>query len=86
MPVITGAAEYPKNLKEKMIELGINVDALDALKLAKQAGFSKAANIVLMGRCSNYFDFGEDEWIDAIKNTVKEEFFELNKNNNIFKN
>lgn len=79
MPVITGVAEYPKNLKEKMIELGINVDALDALKLAKQAGFSKAANIVLMGRCSNYFDFGEDEWIDAIKNTVKEEFFELNK-------
>ena len=31
MPVITGAAEYPENLVEKMEALGIKVDAMDCL-------------------------------------------------------
>ena len=34
MPVITGAAEYPENLVEKMEALGIKVDAMDCLSLA----------------------------------------------------
>ena len=31
MPVITGAAQYPENLIEKMEALGIKVDAMDCL-------------------------------------------------------
>ena len=38
MPVITGAAEYPADLVEKMRAAGAEVDALDALKLAEEAG------------------------------------------------
>ena len=34
---------------------GINVDALDALSLAQEAGSSKAVNLVLMGRLSRHF-------------------------------
>ena len=56
MPVITGAAQYPENLIEKMEALGIKVDAMDCLSLAEEAGSSKAVNIVLMGRLSKYFD------------------------------
>ena len=56
MPVITGAAQYPENLIEKMQAAGVQVDAMDCLKLAKEAGSSKAVNIVLMGRLSKYFD------------------------------
>ena len=56
MPVITGAAQYPSNLVNKIKELGVNICAFDALKLAEEAGSSKAVNFVLMGKLSEYFD------------------------------
>ena len=80
MPVIIGAAQYPQNLLEKMREAGLDVDALDALSLAEAAGSSKAVNIVLMGHLSRYFDFTEQEWMDAIGQSVPAKFLELNKN------
>ena len=79
MPVITGAAEYPQNLVEKMQAAGLDVDALDALKLAEEAGSSKAVNIVLMGRLSRYFDIPESEWHAAIEKSVPPKFLELNQ-------
>ncbi len=79
MPVIIGAQEYPENLVEKIKNLGIKLDALDALSLAEQAGSSKAVNIVLMGRLSKLFDFTEQEWLNAIEQSVPEKFLELNK-------
>jgi len=79
MPVITGAAEYPENLVAKMEQAGIAVDAFDALKLAEEAGSSKAVNIVLMGYLSKYFDFTLEEWMTAIEQSVPAKFLELNK-------
>ncbi|MBP9989447.1 MAG: indolepyruvate oxidoreductase subunit beta [Ruminococcus sp.] len=79
MPVITGAAEYPSDLVKKMASLGINIDAIDALCLAQQAGSPKAVNLVLMGRLSKYFDFTQEEWMEAIEQSVPEKFLELNK-------
>ena len=79
MPVITGVAEYPQNLAEKMRDKKIEIDAFDALSLAEEAGSSKAVNIVLMGRLSNYFDASVDEWMRAIEESVPEKFLEMNK-------
>lgn len=79
MPVITGAAEYPQGLAEKMSALDIKVDIMDALSLAEQAGSSKAVNLVLMGRLSKYFDFPEEAWQKAIDACVPEKFLELNR-------
>ena len=79
MPVIIGAAEYPENLTEKMAAAGIDVDALDALSLAEEAGSTKAVNIVLMGHLSRNFDFTEEEWLTAIEQSVPAKFLELNK-------
>lgn len=79
MPVITGAAQYPENLIEKMEELGILVDAMDCLSLANEAGSSKAVNIVLMGRLSKYFDIPVEKWEKAIEACVPPKFLELNK-------
>ncbi len=79
MPVITGAAEYPEGLVDKMKEAGADVDAMDALGLASKAGSSKATNIVLMGRFSNYFkDITKEEWLKAIEECVPQKFLELN--------
>lgn len=79
MPVITGAAEYPENLEEKMSSEGFKVDALDCLSLAQKAGTAKAVNIVLMGRLSKYMDFSEEAWMSAIEKLVKPQFLEVNK-------
>jgi len=79
MPVIIGAAEYPENLLEKMTAAGLDVDALDALTLAEEAGSSKAVNLVLMGRLSKYFDIPAEEWIAAIEASVPPKFLEMNK-------
>ena len=80
MPVITGAAQYPAGLVEKMESLGAKVDAMDCLSLAEQAGSAKAVNIVLMGRLSRYFDeIPVEKWQKAIEECVPAKFLELNQ-------
>lgn len=79
MPVITGAAEYPEELVEKMKKTGAKVDAFDALKLAEEAGSAKAVNLVLMGRLAKYFNISDKAWENAIDQTVPEKFIELNE-------
>ena len=79
MPVITGAAAYPGELSEQMKQTGAKVDAFDALSLAEQAGSSKAVNIVLMGRLSQYFSLSEAAWLKALEESVPPKFLELNK-------
>lgn len=79
MPVIAGAAVYPENLVEKLSALDANVDAFDALSLAEEAGSSKAVNLVLMGRLAKYFDFTDEEWMDAIEHSVPPKFLEMNR-------
>ena len=79
MPVITGAMEYPKDLIAKLETTGVKVDAMDCLKLANEAGSSKAVNIVLMGRVSKYFDISVEKWQKAIEECVPAKFLELNQ-------
>ena len=49
------------------------------LKLAEEAGSSKAVNIVLMGRLSHYFDLSEEAWMKSLEACVPPKFLELNK-------
>lgn len=79
MPVITGAAAYPENLLEKMRALGVKADAVDTLELSRQAGNTKTANIVLMGRLSKYFDFSEETWQEALSACIAPRFLEMNR-------
>ena len=79
MPVIIGAAQYPEKLVEKMQEAGADVDAIDALSLAMEAGSPKAVNLVLMGRLSKYFDAPVEAWMKALEECVPPKFLEMNK-------
>ena len=72
MPVITGAAEYPENLIEKMKAAGADIDDMDALSLAM--------DIVLMGRVSRYFpEISEEAWLASLEACVPPKFLEMNK-------
>lgn len=79
MPVITGAMEYPANLVAKIQGKGIDILALDALKLAQEAGSVKAINIVLIGVLSNSLPFEETVWQKALEECVPPKFLEINK-------
>lgn len=79
MPVITGAAEYPENIIEKLKSSGADVTAVDALSLAEQAGNPKASNVVLMGVVSAKTDFDDKLWQDALEQCVPPKFLELNQ-------
>ena len=79
MPVITGATTYPDELVRKMQAAGADVEAFDALSVAEAAGSPKAVNIALMGRLSKFFDFTEEEWLQAIRDSVPPKHIALNE-------
>ena len=79
MPVITGAAEYPHDALDILSGKGVDIDCMDALSLALEAGSSKAVNIVLMGRLSKSLQIDEEKWLEAIEQTVAPKFAEMNK-------
>ena len=78
MPVITGAMEYPEGIVEKLSQKA-DVLAVDALKLATEAGSAKAVNVVLIGVLSKIMDIPEAAWLEALEATVPARFLELNK-------
>ena len=78
MPVVTGVAEYPKDILGKVREQGVKVAALDALGMAEEAGSSKAVNVVLIGAMAKKLDLPKEVWIDTIKETVPSKFIDMN--------
>ena len=79
MPVITGAAQYPEGILEKIRAAGANVLAIDAMALAVEAGSPKAVNVVLLGLLSKHLPFDEAVWQQAMNEVVPPKFLELNR-------
>ncbi len=77
MPVITGAMEYPNEIQSKL-EKKINLQTVDAVKLAKEAGNIKAVNVVLIGVMAKSTDIAYEKWVETIKTTVPPKFLDVN--------
>ena len=77
MPVITGAAQYPQDIVGKISEKA-DITAIDALSLAKEAGNSRAVNVVLIGLMAKNTEIPYERWIETIKTTVPPKFLESN--------
>ncbi len=77
MPVITGAAEYPEDIEKKLANK-VELTAVDALSLAKEAGSIKAVNVVLIGLLAKNTSISYEDWIKTIKETVPPKFLEIN--------
>lgn len=77
MPVITGAAEYPDGIIEKL-QASADTVSLDALSLAQKAGSIKAVNVVLIGVLAKSTDIPKEAWLETIKATVPEKFLDVN--------
>ena len=77
MPVITGAADYPADILGKL-DAAVDLTAVDALALAKQAGSIKAVNVVLIGLMAKSTSIPYESWIETVKTTVPPKFLEIN--------
>ena len=77
MPVITGAAKYPEGIIDTL-SAKIDLTALDALEIAKQAGNTKAVNVVLMGVMASNTNIPYETWINAVRACVPAKFLEVN--------
>jgi indolepyruvate ferredoxin oxidoreductase beta subunit len=78
MPVLTGATGYPEGICEKIKEMGIKVDAMDALAMAKEAGSALAVNVVLIGRLAATLNLPKKSWLEAVKESVKPSLLDIN--------
>lgn len=79
MPVITGAAQYPKNVEGTVRQYFPDAVFVDALSLAQEAGSVKAVNTVLVGVLAKYVGIDKDVWLRAIRAVVKPQFAQMNE-------
>ena len=79
MPVVMGAAEYPEGIINALKAAGADVEEIDALPMAVEAGTAKAVNVVLIGAMAkNMQSVSKEKWLDALKTSVPSKFLELN--------
>ena len=74
MPVVTGAAEYPQGIEEKLPGTGV-----DALTLALEAGNSKAANSVMLGALCKKMGLDREVFEQALLSGIPPKTVEMNK-------
>lgn len=79
MPVVLGQVDYPAKADEIITSSAGKVVSFDALKIAEEAGSSKAVNVVLLGAASKALPFTTEQWMDVIEKYVKPKFVDLNK-------
>ncbi|MBO5409859.1 MAG: indolepyruvate oxidoreductase subunit beta [Clostridia bacterium] len=78
MPVVIGTTEYPDGVIDAVKAAGADVQAIDALALAVEAGTAKAVNVVLIGAMAKSMPLDKEIWIKALKESVPAKFLELN--------
>jgi len=77
MTVVTGAAEYPENIIEKLSQK-YNVIALDAMAEAQKLGNTRVFNTIILGVAASKMEFSKEAWIDTVKAIVPPKTVELN--------
>lgn len=77
MPVVTGAAKYPKNIIEELSEK-YKVISVDAQAEALAMGNSRVFNVIILGVAAKKMDFPKEQWIEVIKNTVPPKTIDIN--------
>ncbi len=76
LSVLAGKEKYPENIDEILSLSGAIF--VDGIKIAQQAGNSRAVNLVLLGAASNYIPFDENAWIKTIEKRIPERYKEVN--------
>jgi indolepyruvate ferredoxin oxidoreductase beta subunit len=74
-----GEIEYPKAVPEMIRSKIKNFYLIRGTEIALQLGDVRAANVVLLGAISKFFEVNEDLWLKTILNYLPPKVHELNK-------
>jgi indolepyruvate ferredoxin oxidoreductase beta subunit len=74
-----GEMEYPKGIPEKIRSKFKDFYLVKGTEIALQMGDVRAANVVLLGAISKFFEVKEDLWLNTIFNHLPQKVHELNR-------
>ena len=77
MPVVTGVANYPDGIIEKLSKK-YRVVSVDAMDEAIKMGNSRVFNVIILGIAAKNMDFPKEQWIEVIKKTVPPKTIDIN--------
>ena len=78
MTVVTGAAEYPEEIIQKLSK-DYKVYSINAMEEALKLGSAKCFNIIVLGMAAKYMDFSKEDWLSVIESTVPPKTIQMNK-------
>jgi indolepyruvate ferredoxin oxidoreductase, beta subunit len=73
-----GEAEYPKEIEDFCSTKAKLVISERLTDLAVKLGNIRILNVIMLGTLSNFLEFKEDSWIEALTNRVPKKFLQLN--------
>lgn len=76
LPVLTGKASMPAQARERLVGMGATL--IPAGALAREAGTSKCANVVLLGALAPSLPFDFQIWEDVIRKNVPPKTIDIN--------
>ena len=79
MPVLTGKAEYPTDLDQRLAAKAEKVYKLPAQELANSIGNKNVVNVVILGALSKLLEFDEAHWKSVLDKRVPQRFLEVNR-------
>ena len=79
-PIVNlGEMEYPKDIPEKIRSKFNGFYLVKGTEIALQMGDARAANVVLLGAISKFFEVGADLWLNTILKYLPAKVHELNR-------
>lgn len=78
LPVLTGSAEYPADIMDRIGQKVSRAIEIDALEIAKKCGSPKVVNTVLLGVLAGLLDSDVETWRETIKETVPPHTVDIN--------
>ena len=73
-----GEAEYPKEIEDLCSAKAKLVISEKLTELAVKLGNIRILNVIMLGILSNFLEFKEDSWIEALTNRVPKKILQLN--------
>lgn len=78
LPVLTGAAEYPQGIIDRLRKDVDKIKCVDAARIAEGLGNIKAQNVVLLGALIKSLSLEDLDWEGVMKDTVPAKLLDLN--------
>ncbi len=76
--VSAGFAQYPEDVEEQLKSFKCRTVAVPAVQYAEQVGNRRSANVVMVGVMSNFLEFSDDIWSQALTAAIPAKLLALN--------